>query len=165
MIYKDYRLFSNGIIITEPILVTLKIEYRLSPFWGGRLGAAYAASQTSWLHMKRHNNAESPIFVLLCVLCSKRQPFRFSFSFTAAGVKWHVAALKRLPVLHHSADYICISFWIIGPIRLLWKSNTGASGMEACTASQATLLHMKKLLTKPRVIVLFMCSLFPKATF
>ena len=32
------------------------------------------------------------------------------FYFTAAGVKCRIAALKRLPVVQHSADYIFISF-------------------------------------------------------
>ena len=32
--------------------------------------------------------------------------FRFLFYFTAAGVKCRVAALKRLPILHHRADYL-----------------------------------------------------------
>ena len=31
------------------------------------------------LHMKRLNKTESPIFVLLCVLCFQRQTFRFLF--------------------------------------------------------------------------------------
>ena len=45
---------------------------------GGRWGVGdYAASQTILLHMKRLNKTESPIFVLLCVLCFKRQHFRF----------------------------------------------------------------------------------------
>ena len=33
------------------------------------------------MFMKRLNKTESPIFVLLCVLCFQRQPFRFSFHF------------------------------------------------------------------------------------
>ena len=36
--------------------------------------------------------------------------FQNLFIFTAAGVKCCVAALKGLPVLHHSADYIVWSF-------------------------------------------------------
>ena len=48
----------------------------------------------------------SVIVNLLCVFCFQRQPFRFSFYFTAAGVKCRVAAVKRLQVHHHSADYI-----------------------------------------------------------
>ena len=50
-----------------------------------------------------------------------RQPFRFLFYFTAAGVKCRVAAVQRLPVLHHSADYILITFGIIEPILLTLK--------------------------------------------
>ena len=39
---------------------------------------AYAASQTTVLHMKRLNQTDSPIFVILCVLCFQRQIF-FTF--------------------------------------------------------------------------------------
>ena len=38
-------------------------------------GGAYAASQTTVLHMKKLNQTESPIFVILCVLCFQRQSF------------------------------------------------------------------------------------------
>ena len=41
---------------------------------GGR-GVAYAAVQTTVLLMKRLNQTESPIFVILCVLCFQRQSF------------------------------------------------------------------------------------------
>ena len=46
---------------------------------GGRRGrgqvgvGVYAASQTTALPMKRFNQTESPILVILCVLCSQRQ--------------------------------------------------------------------------------------------
>ena len=43
------------------------------------------------------------------------------FNFTAAGVKCRVAAVKPLPILHHKADYICISFGIIEPILVSLK--------------------------------------------
>ena len=39
-----------------------------------KLGA-YAASQTTVMHMKRLNQTESPIFVILCVQCFQRQSF------------------------------------------------------------------------------------------
>ena len=48
---------------------------------------------------------KSPIFVLLCALCFQSQPFRFLFCFTAAGVRCRVAAVKCLPILHHSPEY------------------------------------------------------------
>ena len=41
--------------------------------------------------------------------------FDFLFYLTTAG---HVAAVERLSVLHHSADYIFISFRIIGSIGI-----------------------------------------------
>ena len=81
----------------------------------------YAASQTTYmsLYMKRFNKTESPIFVLLCVLCIQRQPSRFLFYFTTSGVKCPVTAVKHRPVLHHNADCIFISFGIIEPFWLL----------------------------------------------
>ena len=47
---------------------------------GGGGGVAYAVLQTILLHMKRFNKTESPIFVLLCVLCFQRQSFKFSLT-------------------------------------------------------------------------------------
>ena len=44
--------------------------------------------------------------VFVMVPYFQRQPFRFSFYFTAAGVKCGMVAVNRLPVLHQSADYI-----------------------------------------------------------
>ena len=43
--------------------------------WG--VGGGYAASQTTMLHMKRHNNTESPIFVISCSLFPKAILFDF----------------------------------------------------------------------------------------
>ena len=62
----------------------------------------------------RLNKTESPSFVLLCFL--QRQPFRFLFYLTAASLKCHVAAVRRLPALHRSKDYIFIFFEITKPI-------------------------------------------------
>ena len=45
--------------------------------WGEGEGAAYAASQTTVLLMKRLNQTESLIFVILCILCFQRQSFYF----------------------------------------------------------------------------------------
>ena len=47
--------------------------------------------------------------------------FRLLVYFTAAGVKCRAAAVKHLPVLHHSADYIFISFGIIDPVLVSLK--------------------------------------------
>ena len=55
-------------------------------------------------------------FFSVLVLCFKRQSFRVLLYFTAADVKCHVAAVKRLSVLHRSADYIFIFFRITEPI-------------------------------------------------
>ena len=57
------------------------IEYRLNRCLG-----AYAASQTTVLHMKRLNQTESPIFMILCVLCFQRHSFFTLFYSTVAGV-------------------------------------------------------------------------------
>ena len=46
----------------------------IKPVLGGG-GGAYAASQITVLHMKGLNQTESPIFVILCVLCFQRQSF------------------------------------------------------------------------------------------
>ena len=75
------------------MLVTLKVEYRLSRWFGGRdggwgggwvvgVGGAYTASQITLLYMKRLNNTESPI-VFLCVICvSKGNLLDFHFMFS-----------------------------------------------------------------------------------
>ena len=54
--------------IIQPILIILKI-----PALEG--AGAYAASQATVLHMKRLNQTESPIFLILCVLCFQRLSF------------------------------------------------------------------------------------------
>ena len=44
--------------------------------WEGvGVGGAYAASQTTVLHMKRLNQSEYPILVILCVICFQWQFF------------------------------------------------------------------------------------------
>ena len=40
----------------------------------------------------------------LCVLCFQNQTFRFLFYFIAAGVKYRMAVVKRLPIFHHGPD-------------------------------------------------------------
>ena len=62
---RECRLHFISFGIIEPILVILKIEYAKG--WGGG-GGGYAASRTTVLHMKRLNQTESPIFLILCVL-------------------------------------------------------------------------------------------------
>ena len=80
----------------------------------------------------------------------QRQYFRFLFYFTASGAKYRVAAVKCLPVLHHSADLI--SFGIIELILVTLKieyrlsrcwGRGGVGGGRAYTAWQITLLYMK----------------------
>ena len=55
--------------IIEPILVALKIEYRLSLYTRGSM-------QPRKVHMKRLYKTKFPVFVFLCVLCFQMQPFR-----------------------------------------------------------------------------------------
>ena len=69
-----YILISFGVI--EPILVILKIKYRLPALGGGGGGrGGVCSTQTTVLHMKRLNQIESPIFMILCVLCFQRISF------------------------------------------------------------------------------------------
>ena len=64
-------------------------------------------------------NATSFISVIYFFYCSINH-FRFSFCFPAASVKCRMAAVKRLPVLHHSADYF-FSFGINEPVLVTLK--------------------------------------------
>ena len=61
---------------------------------GGR--GAYSASQTTMLHMKRLNQTESPIFVILCVLCFQRQYFFTFISYMASDLSLFVPHLSFL---------------------------------------------------------------------
>ena len=55
--------------------------------WGGvGGGGAYAASQTAVLHMKKLNQIESPIFVILYVLSFQRQSF-FTFIYFRSFIR------------------------------------------------------------------------------
>ena len=70
--------------------------YILFPLgWGGGWGVAYAASQTTVLHMKRLNQTVSPIFVILCVLCFKTQSF-FSLILLVFFLFDHLIAFHRV---------------------------------------------------------------------
>ena len=73
--------------------------------------------------MKRLIKTESPIYILFCVLCFQRQPI-----FTAAGVSCREAVVKSLPLLHHSADYILVSFGIIEHILVALKMKYRLNG-------------------------------------
>ena len=50
--------------------VSKYIPYRADP-----LSEENTASHTTVLHLKRLNQTESPIFVIVCVLCFQRQSF------------------------------------------------------------------------------------------
>ena len=52
---------------------------------------------------------------------SKGYPFKNIFGFTTAGDWDCVAAVKRLPALHYSVDFIFLSFGIMGFIVELWN--------------------------------------------
>ena len=58
---------------------------------------AYAASQTKVLHTKRLNQTESPIFMIVCVLCLQKQSF-LSFSLLYCSwccAVWHIKNLNQ----------------------------------------------------------------------
>ena len=80
-------------------MVILKIEYRISR----RLGA-YAVLPTTVLHMKRLNQTESPIFVILCVLCFQRQSvltlFYLNISLTYIIVKRKILVSETLQIIY-----------------------------------------------------------------
>ena len=57
------------------------------------------------------------VSVLWCILCFQQITFfKNIFDFTTAGDWDCVAAVKRLPVLHYSVDFIFLSFGIMGLI-------------------------------------------------
>ena len=52
---------------------------------------------------------------------SKGNLFKNTFYFTTAGDWDYVAVVERLPALHYSLDFICLSFGIMGFIVELKK--------------------------------------------
>ena len=74
------------------------------------------------LHMNRLNKTESAIFVsLMRFLLPEDLHLEFILS-SLLLVLCRVAAVKRLPVHHHSADYIFLVLGIIGLILSLKKA-------------------------------------------
>ena len=72
--------------------------------------------QTSLLLMKSLNKTETPTF--LSVVCSLFPKAMF-FTFILLHCSWYwcrVAAVERLPVLYHSADYISLPLGSLGPL-------------------------------------------------
>ena len=61
-------------------------------------------------HIRSFSDTESPIYVLLCVLCFDGSLHRFYLT-TAAGVKCRVIVVNYLSLLHHSAF---VSFGFLG---------------------------------------------------
>ena len=87
-------------------------------------------------------------------------------------------SIKRLPLLHHTADYICISCETntayfenrISRKPMLegrvWVGGGGGRDGEAYAVLQNTVLYMKRLnKTESAIFVHFLCSLSRKATF
>ena len=72
-----------------------------------------------------------------------------------------MAALKRLPVYHHSAGYILFP---LGP-SYLWKSNTALAGARGSVCSLAIYRVAYEETQSKQVSAFrdFVCSLFPKA--
>ena len=85
--------------------------------------------------------------------------FRFLFYFTTVSVKCRVAAVKYLPVLHHSANYIFISFATIEPILITLKIEYRLKPVLRGVCSIANYIAVYEYFRS------FVCSSFPKATF
>ena len=118
---------------------------------------AYAASQTTMLHMKRLNQTESPIFVILCVLCFQMQSFLLLLYSTVA-VLCCMAAVKVSPyiIIVQVIFYFIWDHWAhpvyfenrtpLKPVlgRRGWGGGggVGGGGGGAFAASQTTVLHM-----------------------
>ena len=107
------RLYFISFGIIDPILVILKIEYRFS-----RRKAAYAASQTTVLHMKRLNQTESPIFVILCVLCFQRQSSSCAQQGSVLGrsCSSYISMTCQM-ILHHMSAYFFMILLLTSPQR------------------------------------------------
>ena len=76
--------------------------------------------QNLFLWKKRNKNYFSYFFpgnrlFFYVLFVFKGYLLKVLFEYTAAGVKCRVAAVKRLLILHYSADYIFIFFVIIEP--------------------------------------------------
>ena len=80
------RSWCGGRKVSSYIIIVKVIFYFLWDYWAHpgffenqiplkSVLRGVAASQTTVLHMKRLNQTESPIFVILCVLCLQRQSF------------------------------------------------------------------------------------------
>ena len=147
-------------------------------------------SQYKYIYFPSH--PRSVIFVRMkkfCILgCQKRTKGRFwlecwnaqadlnfRWPYMSEGkdycswCKWRVAAVQTLPVLHHSADYIFISFETLGPIWYLWKWSSAHVYMYANRCRQCCKLHycLWRVSIKPRLPFFFFatCSLFPRKIF
>ena len=96
----------------------------------------------------------------------QRQPFRFLFYSTAAGAKCHVASVKCLPVLHHSADYIfhfILDHWSqSGYFKYRIPHKQPVLGDVCSLANNITLKRRNKASLR---FSYFWCSLFPKVIF
>ena len=72
--------------------------------------------------------------ICICSKCFIRLFWRL-FYYTAAGVRCRVAAVERLAILHHSADYISFPLGSLGPLWYLWKWSSAhvyARGSKLC---------------------------------
>ena len=121
----------------------------------------YAASQTTVLYMKRLNQTESPIFVILCVL---RQSF---FTFILLYCK--CSGRKKSPRI--IAQVIFYFLWDHGYFedpgysenRIRLSRRWGEGGGGAYAASQTKVLHMNHTESPIFVILLVLC--FQRLTF
>ena len=78
--------------------------------------------------MHKLNKTESAIFVsLICSLLPKDLHSELILS-SLQLMLCRVAAVKRLPVYHHSADYIFWSFGIVGLILCRFEDSSAEAG-------------------------------------
>ena len=71
------------------------------------------------LHMNRRNKTESAILVSVMFSLLQKGLISELILSSLQLVLCRVAAVKRLPVHHHSAYYICSLFWSFGIIGLI----------------------------------------------
>ena len=96
----------------------------------------------------------------------QRQYFRFLFYFTATGAKYRVAAVKCLPVLHHSADFISVGMieLILVTLKIEYRLSRwwGRDGLEGGGHIQPGKLHccIWRTLTNPNLWFSFFCIFF-----
>ena len=147
---------SFGII--EPILVILKIEYRISRRYGvGRWSVCSFANYIVAYEEIQSNRVSD----FVCSLFPKA--ILFYFYFTLLLVLCRVEAVKSLPVQHHSAGYNLFPLGTLSPSWLFWKSNTAQAGARGVCSLANYSVAYEEILSIPSLWFRdSVCSLFPK---